>query len=215
MVQTTTRAALLKAFEEGVIDTPQGAFIGSFSLATVQLLLSCLDSGVVSVSRQAEVETQYILAEPDAMPPETWSHLLPQVQKGSALPYVMEWRIPDFPSFYTFASAARCGTLQRPPELPTLAVRVTGYRHCDPTQIRIWNGVVYRRRYRGWQPGRDLNHAGNLDSILILASALGIEVECSLGWTLSRWLHARLDHPMETGRTRAHKSHTPSSNIAA
>ena len=74
MVQAKTRAAVLKAFEDGVIDTPQGAFIGSFSIAVVRVLLSSLASDIVPVSRREEVDARFLLAESDAVLPEPWSH---------------------------------------------------------------------------------------------------------------------------------------------
>ncbi len=62
MVHAKTRNTVLKAFEDGVIDTPKGAFIGSFSIATIQLLSSSIASDVFPVSRRDELKEQFLLA---------------------------------------------------------------------------------------------------------------------------------------------------------
>ena len=193
MALTTTRATALRAFEDGVIDTPQGAFIGSFSIATVQLLLSSLASEVVPVCRQDEVDVRYVLAETDTFLPEGGSRNLLPFRKSSGLPCVTEWRVPGVPLLFTPATAWHSGSPLRSGETSSLSAFISGYRFCDPTQVRIRNGVVYRKTYRGWRPVRDLQRAQvSMDRLLLLASALGVEVECGLGWTFSRWLEAQV-----------------------
>lgn len=214
MVQAITRAAVLKAFEDGIIDTPEGAFIGSFSIAVVRVLLSSLASGVVPVRRREEVDARFLLAESDAVLPEPWAHQILPFRKPGNLPSVMEWRIPGLPSLFTFSSAWSAATPLRAGEGCTIASCVAGYRACDPTQTRIRNGVVYRKTYRGWRPVLDLNRSPvHLGSLLSLASLLGIEVENSLGWLLSRWLHAhvvdRSSHGTLRRSRKALRSHSP------
>ena len=202
MVHAKTRNTVLKAFEDGVIDTPKGAFIGSFSIATIQLLFSLTASDVVSVSRRDELKQQFLLAEADALLPDAWVRTCLPFRKPGALPGVMEWRFPGLPSLFTLSTRCHSGaSLRKNPE-QIVECSVTGYRLCDPTQVRIWNGVVYRKAYRGWRPVRDLNHDPVcIDTLLSLASALGIEVERSIGWTFSRWLQALIaQSPRRSGR---------------
>lgn len=162
-----------------------------------------MDSGVVPVSRQDEIDTRYLLAEPDATEVGSWARHRLQLRTPSALPCVMEWRLPGLPSLFTLTSALPSGRMLRAAGTETLAAFVTGFRHCDPSQVRIWNGSVYRKTFRRWRPVRDLNHgAVKLDTILALARVLGIEVECSLGWTFSRWLQARLAQTAGTAMAR-------------
>ena len=202
MVHAKTRNTVLKAFEDGVIDTPKGAFIGSFSIATIQLLFSSIASDVVPVSRRDELKEQFLLAEADALLPDAWVQTCLPFRKPGALPGVMEWRCPGLPSLFTLSTVCHSGASLRTNSGQVLACSVTGYRLCDPTQVRIWNGVVYRKAYRGWRPVRDLNHGPVcIDTLLSLASALGIEVERSIGWTFSRWLQAQISqHPRRSGR---------------
>ncbi len=203
MVHAKTRNAVLKAFEDGVIDTPKGAFIGSFSIATIQLLFSSIASDVVPVSRRDELNEQFLLAEADALLPDAWVRACLPFRKPGALPGVMEWRCPGLPSLFTLSTVCHSGASLRKNSGQILACSVTGYRLCDPTQVRIWNGVVYRKGYRGWRPVRDLNHGPvPIDTLLSLASALGIAVERGIGWTLSRWLQTQIaQHARRSGAT--------------
>ncbi len=202
MVHAKTRNTVLKAFEDGVIDTSKGAFIGSFSIATIQTLFSSIASDVVPVSRRDELKEQFVLAEADALLPDAWVRNCLPFRKPGALPDVMEWRCRGLPSLFTLSTACHSGASLRKSSGQVLECSVTGYRLCDPTQVRIWNGVVYRKAYRGWRPMRDLNHEPVcLDTLLSLASALGIEVERSIGWTFSRWLQAQTArHLRRSGR---------------
>ena len=214
MVQARTRAAVLNAFEDGVINTPQGAFIGSFSIAVVKVLLSSLASDVVPVSRREEVDARFLLAEPDAVLPEPWAHQMLPFRRPGNLPNVMEWRIPGLPSLFTFSSAWTAARPLHAGEGCSIASCVTGYRACDPTQTRIRNGVVYRKTYRGWRPVPDLNRSPvHLGSLLSLASLLGIEVENSLSWHLSRWVNAHVMDRSSHGTLRRSRkglrSHSP------
>ncbi len=171
-----TRETALKAFEHGLSDTAEGAFIGSFSLATVQLLFTSIASDVVPVSRRDEVEERFLLAEADALLPDAWARACLPFHKTTSLPTVMEWRCSGLPSLFTLTSGWHYGGPLRSSPEQSLACSVAGYRLCDPTQSRIWNGVMYRKAYRGWRPVRDLNKEPVcLDSLLTLASALGIE----------------------------------------
>lgn len=189
-----TRETTLKAFEHGLSDTAEGAFIGSFSLATVQLLFTSIASDVVPVSRRDEIEERFLLAEADALLPNAWARACLSIHKRTSLPTVMEWRCSGLPSLFTLTSGWHYGEPLRSSPEQSLACSVAGYRLCDPTQSRIWNGVMYRKAYRGWRPVRDLNKEPVcLDSLLTLASALGIEVESSIGWTLSRWVQAQIE----------------------
>lgn len=202
-----TREAVLRTFEHGLTDTPKGAFIGSFSVASVHLLLTSIGSDVVPVCRHDELDERFVLAETDALLPDAWAGACLPFQKAGALPGVMEWRFPGLPSLFTLTSGWHRGVSLRSSPGRTLACAVTGYRYCDPTQARIWNGVVYRKAYRGWRPVRDLNREPvHLDTLLSLASALGIEVESSIGWTVSRWLQAQMDRSSVrlTGRRTRH-----------
>lgn len=190
-----TRETVLKTFEHGLTDTAKGAFIGSFSIATVQLLFSSIASDVIPVCRRDELDERFVLAEADALLPEAWGQACQPFRKSSTLPGVMEWRCPGVPSLFTLTSGWHRGAPLRRNPGQILTCSVAGYRFCDSTQARIWNGVVYRKAYRGWRPVRDLNNEPVcLDTLLWLASALGIEVERSLGWTFSRWLRAQFDH---------------------
>lgn len=202
MVHAKTRSTVLQAFEDGVIDTPKGAFIGSFSIATIQLLFSAIASDVVPVSRRDDLKEQFLLAEADALLPGVWVRTCLPFRKAGALPDVMEWRCPGLPSLFTLSTVCHSGASLRKNPGQALACSLTGYRLCDPTQVRIWNGVVYRKAYRGWRPVRDLNHGPMCtDTLLLLASALGIEVERSIGWTLSRWLQTQIArHARRPGR---------------
>ncbi len=193
MVHAKTRDAILKAFEDGVIDTPKGALIGSFSIAAIQLLFSSIASDVVPVSRREELKERYLLAEADALLPDARARTCLDLRKPGALPGVMEWRCPGLPSLFTPSTAWHLGASLRQNSGQALACSVIGYRLCNLTQVRIWNGVVYRKTYRGWRPVRDLARGPVcIDTLLSLASALGIEVECSMGWTFSRWLQAQV-----------------------
>ncbi len=189
-----TRKAVLKSFEHGLTDTPKGAFIGSFSVASIHLLLSSIGSAVVPVCRQEEVDERFVLAESDAFVPSGWARVCLPFQKTRALPTVMEWRCLGLPALFTITSGwYRSDGLRSSPH-QTLACSVSGYRECDLTQCRIWNGVVYRKAYRGWRPVRDLNRADvPLETLLSLAGVLGMEVESGFRWTVSRWLQAQLD----------------------
>ncbi len=189
-----TRIAVLKTFEHGIIDTPKGAYLGPFSVASISLLLSAIASEVVPVCRQDELDERFVLAECDAFVPATWARACMPFQKARALPTVMEWRCPGLPALFTVASSWHHIASLRSSPGQTLACAVSGYRHCDPTQARIWNGVVYRKAHRGWRPVRDLNRAAvPLDTLLLLSRILGMEVESGLRWTISRWLHTQLD----------------------
>ncbi len=211
-----TREAVLKTFEHGLTDTPKGAFIGSFSLASVQLLLSAIASDVVPVCRQDELDERFVLAESDAFVPAAWARACLPFQKTRSLPTVMEWRCLGLPAPFTVTSGWHRSASLRSSPGQTLACAVSGYRHCDPTQARIWNGVVYRKAYRGWRPVRDLNRAPvSLDTLLSLARALGMEVESGIGWAFSRWLQAQIDRSsvrLTARRTRhslqKHATHT-------
>ena len=203
-----TRKAVLKTFEHGLIDTPKGAFIGSFSVVSISLLLSAIASEVVPVCRQDELDERFVLAECEAFVPATWARACLSFQKTRSLPTVMEWRCPGLPALFTVTSGWHSSASLRSSPGQTLACAVSGYRHCDPTQARIWNGVVYRKAYRGWRPVRDLNRAAvPLDTLLSLARALGMEVESGIRWTVSRWLHTQLDRrslPPAGRRTSPH-----------
>ncbi len=189
-----TRIAVLKTFEHGIIDTPKGAFLGSFSVASISLLLSAIGSEVVPVCRQDELDERFMLVDRDAFVPATWARACMAFQMATALPTVMEWRCLGLPALFTVTSGWHRSASLRSSPGQTLPCAVSGYRHCDPTQARIWNGVVYRKAYRGWRPVRDLNRAAvPLDTMLSLARALGMEVESGLRWTLSRWLRTQLD----------------------
>lgn len=200
-----TRLIVLKNFEQGIIDTSKGALIGSFSVASISLLLSAIASEVVPVCRHDELDERFVLAENDAFVPAAWARACLPFQKTMALPAVMEWRCPGLPALFTVTSGWHRSAPLRSSPSQTLDCAVSGYRYCDPTQVRIWNGVVYRKAYRGWRPVRDLNRAAvPLDTLLSLARALGVEVESGLRWTVSRWLHAQLDRsslPIAGGRT--------------
>ncbi len=200
-----TRHAVLKSFEHGVTDTSKGAFIGSFSVASTCLLLDAIASEVVPVCRQDVLDERFVLAESDAFVPAAWARACLPFQNTRALPTVMEWRCPGLPALFTVTSGCHRSRSLRSSPGQTLACAVSGYRHCDPSQARIWNGVVYRKAYRGWRPVRDLNRAAvPLDTLLSLARALGVEVESGLRWTVCRWLHAQLDRssrPMAGRRT--------------
>lgn len=189
-----TREIVLKAFEHGLIDTSKGAFIGSFSVAAIQLLLSAIASDVVPVCRQDELDERFVLADDDAFVHAAWGRACLPFQKTRALPTVMEWRCPGLPALFTVTSGWHRSASLRSSPGQTLACAVSGYRHCDPTEARIWNGVLYRKAYRGWRPACDLNKAAvPLDMLLSLARALGMEVESGIRWTISRWLHTQLD----------------------
>ena len=199
-----TRETTLKAFEHGLSDTAEGAFIGSFSLATVQLLFTSIASDVVPVSRRDEIEERFLLAEADALLRNAWARACLSFQKTTSLPSVMEWRCSGLPSLFTMTSGWHYGAPLRSSPEQSLACSVAGYRLCDPIQSRIWNGVMYRKAYRGWRPVRDLNKEPVcLDSLLTLASALGIEIESSIGWTLSRWLQAQIERKSGRRTSRA------------
>jgi hypothetical protein len=201
MRHAKTRPVVLQAFEDGLVDTPKGAFIGSFSVAAVNLLLTSIASDVVPVCRRDEVDERFVLAEADALLPDGWVRTCLPSRQSSALPGVMEWRCPGLPSLFTLTSAWPRGAALRNSPGRALECSVAGYRYCDPTQARIWNGIVYRKAYRGWRPGRDLNREPvRLDTLLSLASALGMEVESSVGWTFSRWLQAQMAR--RSGRLR-------------
>lgn len=60
MRHATTRPVVLQAFEDGLVDTPQGASIGSFSVAAVNLLLTSIPSDVVPVCRRDEVDERFV-----------------------------------------------------------------------------------------------------------------------------------------------------------
>ena len=193
MRHATTRPVVLQAFKDGFVDTPQGAFIGSFSVMAVNLLLTSIASDAVPVCRRDEVDERFVLAEADGLLPDGWARTSLPSRRSSALPGVMEWKCPGLPSLFTLTSAWPRGAALRDHPGRALECSVAGYRYCDPTQARIWNGVVYRKGYRGWRPGRDLNRQPvRIDTLLSLASALGMEVESSVSWTFSRWLEAHV-----------------------
>ena len=155
-----TRETTLKAFEHGLSDTAEGAFIGSFSLATVQLLFTSIASDVVPVSRRDEIEERFLLAEADALLPNAWARACLSIHKRTSLPTVMEWRCSGLPSLFTLTSGWHYGEPLRSSPEQSLACSVAGYRLCDPTQSRIWNGVMYRKAYRGWRPVRPKQRTG-------------------------------------------------------
>ncbi len=213
-----THKAVLKTFEHGLIDTPEGAFIGSFSVASISLLLSAIASEVVPVCRQDELDERFVLAERDAFVPAAWARACLPFFKARALPTVMEWLCTGLPALFTVTAGWNRSASLRSNPGQTLACAVSGYRHCDPTQARVWNGVVYRKAYRGWRPVRDLNNAAvPLDPLLSLARALGMEVESGIRWTVSRWLHTQLDRsflPM-AGRQTEHAVQKNATHTAA
>ena len=201
MHRPKTRHAVLKSFEHGVIDTSKGAFIGSFSVASICLLLNAIGSEFVHVCRQDELDGRFVRAESDAFVPAAWTRACLPFQKARALPTVMELRCPGLPALFCVTSGWHCSRSLRSSPDQTVTCAVSGYRQCDPTQARIWNGVVYRKSYRGWRPVRDLNNAAvPLDTLLSLARTLGMEVEADVRWTVSRWLHAQLDRSSRPGR---------------
>lgn len=205
-----TRVTVLKNFEQGIIDTPKGAFIGSLSVASISLLLSAIASEVVPVCRQDELNERFVLAESDAFVPAAWARACLPFQKTRTLPTVMEWRCPGLPALFTVTSGWHRSASLRSSPGQTLACAVSGYRYCDPTQVRMWNGVVYRKSYRGWRPVRDLNRAAvPLDTLLSLARTLGMEVESGFRWTLSRWLQTRLDRSFPPPADRRTSLHSP------